>query len=72
MLFADEPTGALNSNYGKAVLDVMTKSNNEEQSIIMVTHDKQMAEYADKLLTIVDGHVSMGVDDTIAEGNDRG
>ena len=29
VLFADEPTGALNSNYGKAVLDVMTKSNNE-------------------------------------------
>ena len=47
-------------------------SNEYNQTIIMVTHDKQMAEYADKLLTIVDGHVSMGVDDTIAEGNDRG
>ena len=67
------PTGNLDVASAQTVVQMLAEASNEyNQTIIMVTHDKQMAEYADKLLTIVDGHVSMGVDDTIAEGNDRG
>lgn len=68
--FTDEPTGNLDVASAQTVVQMLAEASNEyNQTIIMVTHDKQMAEYADKLLTIVDGHVSMGVDDTIAEGN---
>lgn len=64
------PTGNLDVASAQTVVQMLAEASNEyNQTIIMVTHDKQMAEYADKLLTIVDGHVSMGVDDTIAEGN---
>ena len=73
VILADEPTGNLDVASAQTVVQMLAEASNEyNQTIIMVTHDKQMAEYADKLLTIVDGHVSMGVDDTIAEGNDRG
>ena len=43
VVFADEPTGALNSNNSEAVLNVFTKIHKEGQSIIMVTHDKKTA-----------------------------
>ena len=70
VILADEPTGNLDVASAQTVVQMLAEASNEyNQTIIMVTHDKQMAEYADKLLTIVDGHVSMGVDDTIAEGN---
>lgn len=73
VILADEPTGNLDVASAQTVVQMLAEASNEyNQTIIMVTHDKQMAEYADKLLTIVDGHVSIGVDDTIAEGNDRG
>ena len=73
VILADEPTGNLDVASAQTVVQMLAEASNEyNQTIIMVTHDKQMAEYADKLLTIVDGHVSMGVDDTIAECNDRG
>ena len=70
IILADEPTGNLDVASAQTVVQMLAEASDEyNQTIIMVTHDKQMAEYADKLLTIVDGHVSMGVDDTIAEGN---
>ena len=73
VVYADEPTGNLDAESAENVAAMLSLAAAKyKQTIVMVTHDKQMAEYADKLLTIVDGHVSMGVDDTIAEGNDRG
>ena len=43
VVFADEPTGALNSENTSAVLDVLTDFNNEGQTIVMVTHDVKSA-----------------------------
>lgn len=57
VLFADEPTGALNSNNSTAVLDVFTKLHNEGQSIIMVTHDKKTALRGNRVLYVKDGKV---------------
>ena len=54
-MFADEPTGALNSASGKAVLDVLTEVNNNGQSIIMVTHDLTSARRGNRILYIKDG-----------------
>jgi len=55
IVFADEPTGALNSANGKAVLDALTEINAQGQSIIMVTHDLKSARRADRILYLRDG-----------------
>lgn len=55
VVFADEPTGSLNSAAGKAVLDVLTDVNNRGQSIIMVTHDLHSARRGNRILYIKDG-----------------
>lgn len=55
VVFADEPTGALNSAAGKAVLDVLSDVNNNDQSIIMVTHDLHSARRGNRILYIKDG-----------------
>ena len=57
VVFADEPTGALNSNNSEAVLNVFTKLHREGQSIIMVTHDKKTALRGNRVLYIRDGQI---------------
>lgn len=57
IVFADEPTGALNSSYGKAVLDVISEVNENGQSIIMVTHDLKSARRGNRILYLKDGIV---------------
>jgi len=55
VVFADEPTGALNSTYGKAVLDALTEVNEQGQSIVMVTHDLRSAQRGNRVLYLRDG-----------------
>ncbi|WP_099469689.1 ABC transporter ATP-binding protein [Konateibacter massiliensis] len=55
IVFADEPTGALNSTNSTHVLDIMTDINNEGQSVIMVTHDIKTARRANRILYLKDG-----------------
>ncbi|MCI8939851.1 MAG: ABC transporter ATP-binding protein [Dorea sp.] len=55
MLFADEPTGALNSKTGLDVLDVLTNFNELGQSIVMVTHDMRSARRGNRILYLKDG-----------------
>ena len=57
IIFADEPTGALNSNNSLAVLDVFSKLHNEGQSIITVTHDKKTALRGNRVLYVRDGKI---------------
>lgn len=57
VVFADEPTGALNSNNSEAVLNVFSKLHKEGQSIIMVTHDKKTALRGNRVLYIKDGQI---------------
>ena len=57
LLFADEPTGALNRKNTEDVLDLMTEMNREGQSILMVTHDVRAALRADRLLYLEDGKI---------------
>ena len=58
MVFADEPTGALNSTTGKDVLDTLTKFNNNGQSIVMVTHDITSARRGNRILYLKDGEIA--------------
>ncbi|MCL2718338.1 MAG: ABC transporter ATP-binding protein [Lachnospiraceae bacterium] len=55
IIFADEPTGALNSTYGKAVLEALTEINKQGQSVIMVTHDLRSALRGSRILYLRDG-----------------
>jgi putative ABC transport system ATP-binding protein len=57
VVFADEPTGSLNSASGKAVLDVLSDVNRKGQSIIMVTHDLNSARRGNRILYLRDGTV---------------
>ena len=57
VIFADEPTGALNSQTGRAVLDALSESNRKGQSIVMVTHDAKVASRCSRVLFIVDGNI---------------
>jgi len=57
VIFADEPTGALNKSTGKEVLDLLTQINEDGQSILMVTHDVKAAVRANRILYLEDGKI---------------
>lgn len=57
LLFADEPTGALNRKNTDSVLNLLTELNKQGQSIMMVTHDVRAAIRADRLIYIEDGKI---------------
>lgn len=57
LLFADEPTGALNRKNTTEVLNLLTELNRSGQSILMVTHDMRAALRATRLLYLVDGKI---------------
>jgi putative ABC transport system ATP-binding protein len=57
-IFADEPTGALDSGTGRQVLDLLQHTATElQQTVLMVTHDAVAASYADRVLFLTDGRV---------------
>ncbi|MBQ1537674.1 MAG: ABC transporter ATP-binding protein [Ruminococcus sp.] len=57
ILFADEPTGSLNSATGKEVLDIFTQVHENGQSIVMVTHDIKTALRGTRVIYLRDGSV---------------
>ncbi len=58
ILLADEPTGNLDSKSSKEIIDLLKLSNKKyNQTIIMITHDYNLALAADRIITIEDGHI---------------
>ncbi len=57
LLFADEPTGALNRSHTREVLDLLTALNQSGQSILMVTHDLRAAVRGNRILYLEDGKI---------------
>jgi len=58
IVFADEPTGNLDSKTTKDVMELITKMARENgQTLIIVTHDLEIARYADKIIRILDGNI---------------
>ncbi|XQY93306.1 ABC transporter ATP-binding protein [Metabacillus sp. HB246100] len=57
IILADEPTGALDSKTSVAIMDQFTKLNNEGTTIILVTHEYEVAEYANRIITVRDGSI---------------
>ncbi len=60
ILLADEPTGALDQNTGKQVMNLFTELNQEGNTIIMITHDINIAKYANRIVNILDGNLYEG------------
>ena len=62
ILFADEPTGALNSSNAKEVMDMFLKVHEQGTTILMVTHDVKVASYAQRICYINDGKIESNLD----------
>ena len=58
VVFADEPTGQLNSEHSAAVLDLLSEVHENGQTIVMVTHDVRSATRADRVLYLRDGRIA--------------
>jgi len=57
ILLADEPTGALDSKSGKEVLEIMDELNKRGSTIILITHDMNVASRAKRIIRIMDGQI---------------
>ena len=63
ILLADEPTGALDQKTGHQVMDLFHELHDEGRTIIMITHDRHIAQNASRLVRILDGVLSEGAED---------
>ncbi|NBI86447.1 ABC transporter ATP-binding protein [Lachnospiraceae bacterium] len=61
ILLADEPTGALDSKSGAQIMELFQKLNEEGVTIVMITHDKKIADHAKQVYHIIDGEISREV-----------
>ncbi|MEG2057073.1 MAG: ABC transporter ATP-binding protein [Romboutsia sp.] len=55
LIFADEPTGALDTNTSDEIMSIMETLNNQGKTIVMVTHDADLIKYAAKVVNLKDG-----------------
>jgi len=60
LLLADEPTGALDTASGKQIMELFRELNKQGVTIVMITHEPEIAAYADRTLYIRDGQLSEG------------
>lgn len=57
VILADEPTGALDQQTSRELMEVFSKLNADGKTIILITHDSKVAEYANRVIHIVDGQI---------------
>lgn len=57
ILFADEPTANLDTESSEIILDIFKKLNQEGQTIVMVTHEPEYAQFADRIIELQDGNI---------------
>jgi putative ABC transport system ATP-binding protein len=61
LLFADEPTGNLDSKTGQEILNLFNKIHSRGNTVIMVTHDKDIAYQAQRIIYLRDGRIEREV-----------
>jgi len=57
IILADEPTGNLDTKTGVQIMRILKDLNNEGKTVIIVTHEEEIAKYADRVIEIVDGNI---------------
>ena len=57
VILADEPTGALDINNSIKIMDILKELNKKGKTIIIVTHNIEIANFCDRVINIIDGHV---------------
>jgi len=57
LILADEPTGALDSTTGEEVMDIFTELNRQGKTIVLITHERTIAEHAHKIIHLSDGKI---------------
>lgn len=57
IIFADEPTGNLDSKSGTQIMEILQKLNDDGNTIILVTHETHTAEYANRIIKLIDGQI---------------
>ena len=57
VIFADEPTGNLDSKSGKNVIEILKKLNKDNKTIVIITHDQNISNQANKIIKMCDGKV---------------
>lgn len=57
VIFADEPTGALDTHSGKEVMKILGELHAEGHTVVLVTHDMAVAEHAQRIIEIRDGRI---------------
>ena len=69
IIFADEPTGALDQKSGKQVMELFQSLNKEGSTIVMITHDVNVAKHAKKMYHIIDGRILENEKEMLNESN---
>jgi len=57
LLLCDEPTGALDSNTGRKILELLSQAVKDHTAVVMVTHNEEFIQYADKVIRLADGEI---------------
>ena len=57
IIFADEPTGNLDSKSGQAIMEIIGRLNEEGKTIVLITHETYTAEHAKRIINLRDGHI---------------
>lgn len=60
IILADEPTGALDSKSGEQIMNIFRRLNDDGTTIIMITHEREIAEHADRIVMLHDGRINYG------------
>lgn len=60
IILADEPTGNLDSTSGSDIMTILSDLHKQGNTVIVVTHDKSIAQIADRIITIIDGKIDNG------------